>query len=35
MNASKPAWLFVTDATQWTIFIRLALAGVFIPEGIQ
>lgn len=23
------------EASHWTIFIRLALAGVFIPEGIQ
>lgn len=35
MNPKIPAWLFFTDAPRWTIFIRLALAGVFVPEGIQ
>ena len=29
------AYRLSTDAPRWTIFIRLALAGVFIPEGIQ
>ncbi len=29
------AYRLTTDAPRWTIFIRLALAGVFIPEGIQ
>jgi putative oxidoreductase len=29
------ASLITTNASCWTIFIRLSLAGVFIPEGIQ
>jgi putative oxidoreductase len=30
-----PTYLTTTHASCWTIFIRLSLAGVFIPEGIQ
>lgn len=35
MRPSIWTYLTTTNASCWTIFIRLALAGVFIPEGIQ
>jgi uncharacterized membrane protein YphA (DoxX/SURF4 family) len=35
MNCKRVAWLISTNATKWTIFIRLASAGVFIPDGTQ
>lgn len=35
MKCKMLANLCVTEASRWSILIRLALAGVFIPEGIQ
>ncbi|MBL0318158.1 MAG: DoxX family protein [Alphaproteobacteria bacterium] len=35
MKCEKLICLLSTHASRWTIFVRLALAGVFIPEGIQ
>ena len=31
----KQSWWFSPGESTWAIFIRLALAGVFIPEGLQ
>ncbi|MFU8787540.1 MAG: DoxX family protein [Methylobacter sp.] len=35
MRHKISTYLITTNASCWTIFIRLSLAGVFIPEGIQ
>lgn len=35
MNRRISTCLITTNASCWAIFIRLSLAGVFIPEGIQ
>ncbi|MDP3608341.1 MAG: DoxX family protein [Methylophilus sp.] len=35
MKCKMLASLCITEASRWSILIRLALAGVFIPEGIQ
>jgi putative oxidoreductase len=35
MKYKMPACVYKTDASPWTMLIRLGLAGVFIPEGIQ
>lgn len=35
MNRRISTCFITTNASCWTIFIRLSLAGVFIPEGIQ
>jgi putative oxidoreductase len=35
MKCEKLTCLLSTHASRWAIFVRLALAGVFIPEGIQ
>ena len=29
------SWWFSPGEALWSIFIRLSLAGVFIPEGLQ
>jgi putative oxidoreductase len=31
----KQSWWFSPGESTWAIFIRLSLAGVFIPEGLQ
>jgi uncharacterized membrane protein YphA (DoxX/SURF4 family) len=31
----KQSWWFSPGNSTWAIFVRLALAGVFIPEGLQ
>lgn len=31
----KHSWWFAPGEAVWSIFIRLSLAGVFIPEGLQ
>jgi uncharacterized membrane protein YphA (DoxX/SURF4 family) len=35
MKCEILACTYTTNASKWTILIRLALAGIFIPEGIQ
>lgn len=31
----KNSWWFLPGEATWSIFVRLSLAGVFIPEGLQ